>query len=107
MLRIYEDIQAMQVDARRLCKRIARHDKQLAGQLRWAAQSVALNTAEGMAGSAGMRRKSYAVAAQEARECMAAIETAGRWGYTEAEASVVDRCDKIVGTLWRLAHPRG
>lgn len=106
MLRIYSDVQAMQLDARRLCGQIGLHDRGLASQLRRSAQSVALNTAEGMASRDGVRRNAYSVAAREARECLAAIDVAVRWGYVGEEPAVLDRLDKIVGTMMRLTMPR-
>ena len=106
MLKIYEDVQVMQGDARRLCERIRAHDSGLATQLRRSAQAVALNLAEGMASSGGIRRQAYGVALREARECLAAIDVAGRWGYTSADEVVLDRLDKIVATLMRLTRPR-
>ena len=80
MLRIYRDVQMMQDDARELCDRIRVHDASLASQLRRSAQSVALNMAEGMAASGGGRRQAYSVALREARESVAAVELAARWG---------------------------
>ena len=106
MLRIYGDVQAMQLDARRLCDRIGGHDRQLASQLRRSAQSVALNMAEGMASRGGHRRQAYGVALREAKECVAAIDVAGRWGYVKCDEAVLDRLDKIVATLMRLTAPR-
>ena len=106
MLRIYTDVQLMQEDARRLCERIAAHDRNLACQLRRAAQSVALNLAEGMAARAGIRRNAYATALREAKECTAAIDVARRWGYVRPEEETLDRLDKIVATLHRLVVPR-
>ena len=106
MLQIYGDVQRMQVDARRMCDRIRQHDKQLALQLRRAAQSVALNMAEGMASRDGNRRRAYGIALGEARECLAAVDVAEQWGYIDSDAKVVDRWDKIVATLVRLTRPR-
>ena len=106
MLRVYVDVQELQGEARVLCERIREHDASLASQLRRSAQSVALNMAEGMAARGGVRRNAYSIALREARECMAAIDVAGRWGYVRAEAGVVDRLDKIVATLMRLTMPR-
>ncbi len=106
MLRIYSDVQSMQLDARGLCERIGAHDPNLASQLRRAAQSVALNMAEGMACRDGNRRKAYGVALREARECVAAVDVAQRWGYVGESAAVIDRMDKIVATLMRLTMPR-
>ena len=78
------------------------HDADLARQLRRSAQSVALNLAEGMAVRDGSRRQAYSVALREAKECVAAIDVAVRWGYATADAAVLDRLDKIVATLTRL-----
>ena len=106
MLRIYSDILAFQDVARDLVNRIRVHDASLGSQLRRSAQSVALNTAEGMAAKGGVRRNAYATALREARECSAAIEVAVRWGYVPAvSAEVVDQLEKIQGTLGRLTVP--
>ena len=107
MLDLYHDVRLFQRDAAALCRLIARHDASLASQLRRAAQSVALNLGEGMAASAGDRRRSYGIALREARECRTAIEIANDWGYAvNANDDVLDRLDKIVATLWRLVRPR-
>ena len=68
---------------------------------------MALNLAEGMAARGGARRQAYSVALREARECVAAIDVAARWGYVRADEVVLDRLDKIVATLTRLTVPRG
>ena len=108
MLRIYADIQAFQSEARELVVRIAEHDANLASQLRRSAQSVALNTAEGMSASGGVRRNAYATACREARECDAAIDLAWRWQYVaELDAGLTDRLGRIIGTLSKLARPAG
>ena len=105
MLRMYGDVRLMQADARRMCVAIGRHDPDLARQLRRAAQSVALNLAEGMASFDGNRRRAYGVALREARECLAALDVAVQWGYAKTDAGVVDRLDKIVATLVKLTRP--
>lgn len=107
MLRIYDDVRAWQEDARGLCREIGAHDRNLASQLRRAAQAVALNLGEGMAASGGIRRNSYATALREARECVVAIDVAQRWGYVgEVNPAVLDRLDKIMATLFKLVSPR-
>jgi len=106
MLRIYSDVRTMQTEARAICAAILRHDRELAGQLRRSAQSVALNLAEGMAARDGNRRKAYETALREAQECVAAVDTAQLWGYVGDQAAAVDRMDKIVRTLMRLTMPR-
>ena len=106
MLLIYEDVLAMQSDARGLCDQIVRHDVNLAAQLRRAAQSVALNLSEGMAAWDGNRRKAYGTALREAKECKGAVAVAQRWGYVGENDAVIDRMDKIVATLVKLTKPR-
>ena len=106
MLRIYADILAFQLVARELVNRIRVHDASLGSQLRRSAQSIALNTAEGMAAKGGVRRSAYAIALREARECSAAIEVAVRWGYVPAvSAEVIEQLEKIQAILGRLSVP--
>ena len=107
MLRLYDDVCDWQNDARAICARIELHDRNLAMQLRRSAQSVALNLGEGMSAAGGVRRNAYATALREARECLVAIDVARRWGYvTEVSPTVLDRLDKIMATLFKLARPR-
>ena len=106
MLRIYSDVQEMQLDARRFCERIGAHDRSLASQLRRSAQSVALNLGEGMAARGAVRRNAYEIALREAKECVMAIDVAERWGYVARDASALDRLDKIVATLMKLTRTR-
>ncbi len=84
---------------------IARHDSNLASQLRRSATSVYLSTAEGMGATAGRKRNSYRIALGEVREAVAAMELAVLFGYAsplnEAE---LDRQSRIIGTLVRLAR---
>ena len=106
MLRIHQDVLELQSDLRGVCARIAERDRNLADQLRRSAQSVALNLGEGMAASGGVRRRAYATALREARECSVALEVARRWGVGgDVAAETVDRLDKVVATLWKLAAP--
>ena len=99
MLRINSDVQMMPCEVRGVCDRIRGHDANLASQLRRSAQSVALNLAEGMAASGGVRRNAYAVAAREAKECVAAIDVAERWGYTSCDPAMLDRCRTLMESM--------
>ena len=106
MLRIYSDVVAVQGELRAVFERIRVHDSDLARQLRRAAQAVALNLSEGMAARDGHRRVAYERALREARECVGNLEVAMQWGYTDHDAPLADRLDKIVATLNKLVMPR-
>jgi hypothetical protein len=67
---------------------------------------VALNLSEGMAVRDGRRRVAYERALQEAQECVGNLEVAMRWGYTQHDADLADRLDKVVATLNRLVMPK-
>jgi len=87
---------------------IATHDPHLADQLRRSSTSVGLNVAEGTGATGRVKTNCYRVALREMRESVAAVEIAGRLGYTQAiDPRDADRQDRIVGTLVRLARPQG
>ncbi len=92
-----------------LMPRIARHDKNLAAQIRRSASSVVLNIAEGEYSDPGTRRSRYhsaAGAAGSASETHAALEVAIAWRYlrgTEVRHVSVT-LDRVLAMLWRLTH---
>ena len=83
---------------------IAKHDADLARQLRRAASSIALNTAEAngsVGGNARLRFRSAHASTQEVRAC---LDVAEAMAYIDAvDAALRDRFDRIAGTLYRLA----
>ncbi len=84
---------------------IARHDQNLASQLRRSATSVYLSTAEGMGATAGRKRNAYRVALGEVREAVAAMELAVLFEYASPLSDLdLDRQSRIIGTLVRLAR---
>lgn len=83
---------------------IARHDLDLARQMRRAASSIALNAAEGAGNDGGHRRERFRTALGSAKETRACIEVADALGYVAIDARVVDRLDHIAATLYKLAH---
>ena len=106
MLRIYSVILDFLERLVKLNAQIARHDRDLAQQLKRSSCSVALNTAEGMYARGGSRTAAYGVALREMRESFAALEIAVRLHYiAPLEPGLVDQCQKIIGTLVRLAFP--
>ena len=97
MLRIYEDILVWVERLVHSIEQIARHDPDLAKQLRRASTSVALNTAEGMAARGRAKSNCYNIALREARESYAALQVA---------EPLTDLSNKIIGTLVRLCVRR-
>jgi four helix bundle protein len=105
MLHIHETALALIRDVAPLATAIARHDSDLAKQLRRALSSVPLNIAEG-SGQRGARRGShYSIALGSAREAWSALLTASAWGYVpDPPAAVKGRFDHVIGTLQRVSR---
>jgi four helix bundle protein len=87
-------------------REIARHDRELADQLRRAASSITLNLAEGERSSDGNQRKHYTYAHGSANEVKAALDVAECWGWIDDTANVRAILDRLLALLWRLTHPR-
>jgi four helix bundle protein len=105
MLTIYPVILQTISDLRPQLERIERHDRDLGRQMRRAASSVALNVAEGQYSRGRNRAARYHTALGSARETMACLEVAVALGYLDrADADVMDRLGRIVGTLVRLVR---
>jgi four helix bundle protein len=83
-------------------------DKDLAGQMRRASSSAALNTAEGGRRAGGDRRHSFRIASGEAAESLVASRIAVANGYATAAllAPVVATEDRLQAVLYRLRNPR-
>lgn len=88
----------------RLAQRIGRQDRELAGQLRRAAQSIALNLAEGECAGGGNRRLRFDSSMNSANECIAALDVAVAMLYLQREDIVTPTNDleRIVATLTKL-----
>src|SRR5205823_6308589 len=94
MLRIYGVAIEMVGGAASVADAIERRDGDLARQMRRAAASVALNTAEGAGNIGGHKRQRYQTALGSAREVMACIDVAKAMRYIdEVDAAFVDRVD--------------
>ena len=107
MLRIYRVALEMITGVARVAEQIERRDGDLARQLRRAAASVALNTAEGMGSTGGHKRQRYQTALGSAREVMACIDVAKAMGYVERiDEATLDRADHVIATLARLVYRR-
>ncbi len=107
MLGIYSDMLDWLEELAALLDQIARYDPDLAKQLRRASRAVVLNTAEGMDARGRNKSAKYTVALCEMRESHAALEVSVRLRYIEPlDVSFADKSQKIIGTLYRLAHPK-
>jgi four helix bundle protein len=92
--------------ARPLADKIARHDRDLAKQLRNAASSAALNAEEGEWGRKGHKAERLSAAMNSAREARRALRVATAWRYVTREETAVaeDRFDHAAASLWRIIH---
>ena len=89
-----------------VAKRIARHDSDLARQLRRSCVSIPLNVAEGEHGQGGRKRASFGVAHGSARESRAALDAAVAMGYLPegVDAALHDDLDHVIAMLYRLSQ---
>jgi four helix bundle protein len=88
--------------------KVARHDRDLAQQMKRASTSVALNGSEGIWAKAGKRRSRLEDAVNSARETLMALRVAGACGYLPADeaAAAVGEVDSVIRVLWVLAYRR-
>ncbi len=87
--------------------RVQQHDRDLAGQTRRAASSVALNLGEGQRRAGADRVQCFRIAAGSAAEVGVALRVAEAWGYLDATGLVEARglLDRVLAMTWRLTHP--
>ena len=104
MLRIYSfTIETLRLVAP-VIKQIGKHDVDLARQLRRAASSIALNTAEAYGVTGGNEKLRFRTAHGSTHEVRACLDVAEALGYVdEIDAGLRDRIDRIAATLYRLA----
>jgi four helix bundle protein len=91
-----------------LARKVARHDPDLARQMRRSSSSAALNASEGVWARAGKRRSRLEDAVNEARETLVALRLAGACGYLASDEakSGITMLENIVPVLWVLAYRR-
>ena len=80
----------------------------LADQVRRAATSTALNTAEGNRREGRDRHARFRIAAGECDEAASAVRIAVAWAYVDAAAAApaLALADRLAALLYRLRHPR-
>ena len=102
MLRILEDALEVVRMTNGIVAVIERHDGDLARQLRKARCSIPLNVSEGSHARGARRNLHYGYAKGSAQDSIGILRTAQACGYIkEVPVDVVDKLDKIVGTLFK------
>jgi four helix bundle protein len=104
MLRIYPFIiETLKLTAPVVVE-IGKRDIDLARQLRRAASSIALNTAEAVGSVGGNERLRFRSAHASTQEVRACLDVAEALAYVDAvDEGLRDRFDRIAATLYRLA----
>ena len=101
MLKIYEDSLVVVRWMVPVVAQIARHDPDLARQLKKARSSMPLNICEGSHARGAKRNLHYGYAKGSAQESIGILETAYAAQYIkEVPEEIVDRLRKIIGTLY-------
>ena len=85
---------------------VEQQDRDLADQLRRAANSVFLNLCEGRKRLKGDQVRFFGYASGSACEVRAALDLAVTWGWLEQPVVALQLADRLVAMLWRLSHPR-
>ena len=105
MLRIYDVALDVARQLRPLIEGIARHDVDLARQMRRALASVPLNIAEGSCSRGLNQAARYQTAAGSMREVGAGLDVAVALGYIpEPPRALRESGGRIVGTLMRIVR---
>ena len=88
--------------------KVARHDRDMAQQLKRAATSAALNASEGLHAKAGKRRSRLEDSVNSARETMMALRLAEACEYLPAgeATSAAQQVDEVIAMLWTLTYRR-
>lgn len=97
---------AMEVvrEMRPIVEVVAKHDSNLADQMKRGATSVVLNLSEGARRAKGNQQRAYEIAHGEARELLGALDIAHAWGYVLDAEAARTKLDRLLGLLWGLTH---
>jgi len=82
---------------------VRRRDRSLADQLARAAQSTALNLAEGRRRVGKDRAHFFRIAGGSNDEARTALQIAEAWGYVVHDRVVAELSDRLAAMTWRLA----
>ena len=105
MMRIYDVMIQVIVGLRPVVRKIERFDGDLVKQTRRAANSVALNLAEGSGSSGGVRTQRYRTALGSARETWACLDVAEANGYVDAvDAELRTKLSQVIATLIKVTR---
>jgi four helix bundle protein len=104
MLQIYPFIIETLGKIAPLVPRVARHDPDLAKQLRRASWSIALNTAEAMGVHGGNEKVRFRSALGSAYETRACLDVAEVFTIVEVSEELRRAIDRICATLYRLVR---
>jgi len=104
-LEIYEVTLQMIEEVAPSARELDRCDPDLARQLRRAAASVALNTAEAAFGQGKNASARFYSAMASANEVVACLDVARRFGYVAPiDSALSDKLDRIIATLRKLTR---
>jgi len=104
MLEAYAGSQTMISALVPLMPVIARHDKDLADQMKRAANSVLLNIGEGERRAGGDRKRHFRIAAGSAAEVRAVLDAARAWQLPLDDREARRHIDRVLGLLYGLVH---
>lgn len=90
---------------RKLVEEIEKHDRDLADQIRRAANSVLLNINEGRKNKGGNQTRFFTYASGSNSEVRAGLDAAAAWGWIDIPDDVKAFLDRNAAMLWRLSHP--
>jgi four helix bundle protein len=108
MLQIYPVVLDLVRRVGRRIPALRMHSPELAGQCERALISIPLNVAEGTHSRGRNQQARFHTAAGSAREVLACLETAEALGWMAApDAELLALFNRVIGTLVRLAVPRG
>jgi len=93
-------------ELRTIVPAVAQQDRDLADQLKRAANSVFLNLCEGRSRLKGDRVRFFGYASGSAGEVRAALDLAVTWGWIERPVAAMALAERVAAMLWRLSHPR-